>query len=114
MKEAAKTIQDVRRAEDGWVESIIDWISQQPKEERQFLTSRQVFVYALNGTALYFNNAHGRKIANCMKALGYIPGFRRVKGENRTQRGYVPGIAPKDEPGADGKEKARGLFEGLI
>lgn len=79
--------QRARQTSDPWTAAIGDFITDKSAE---FLTTKDIWVYALKGSESNLNVSHQRRIANCLKDLGFIPHVKRDKLHGgRITRGFV-------------------------
>lgn len=94
LKTAARDEAAQRHAEHEWTESIASWIErcdEKPETRRDFLTARDVFVDALDGSDRLLDRKSAMAIAQVMRALGWTTGYKRVS--HRFCRGYLrPGL----------------------
>jgi len=72
-----------RQSTDAYQEIIGDWIA---ASKPSFVTTKEVWVYALKGQEAVLNGGHQRRIANCLKNLCYELKSTRVEG--KVKRGY--------------------------
>lgn len=69
--------QSARQHSDPWIHSIANWIDGGVHE---FVTTKDVWVFALKGNEANFSGIHQRRIAGVLKELGYVRDIRRYKG----------------------------------
>lgn len=89
LKDMAKGEASLRHAEHSWTEGISVWLSGQ-KEERNFITAREIFLEALAGTDQRLGRKETVSIATVMRHLGWT---KTVKNFGAEGRGAVRGYA---------------------
>lgn len=98
LKAAAKTEAGKRHAEHEWVEAVALWIERcdaKPETKRDFMTARDVFIHALDGTDARFDRRSATSIAGVMRTLNWTIGYKRVGGH--FCRGYLrPGTTARE------------------
>lgn len=77
-KEQAK-----RQTSDPWQEPIQDWLVEQKSD---FVTTKEVWIWALRGREADLNLSHQRRIAAALRELGWEQHVRKQDG--KPQRGY--------------------------
>jgi predicted P-loop ATPase len=95
LQDQAVKEQAQRCAEHPWVERIADWLVVQ-KPVPDFLTAREIYVGAMGGVDVRFDQRAQRDIAKAMRGLGWEPGFKSV-GHAKTTRGYWKRDADRGE-----------------
>jgi len=87
LKTKAADVVALRHADHEWTERVAGWLwEKNPKPD--FLTAREVFIDALSGTDRGLDRRSTIAIAQCLRSVGWKPGFKRIHG--RFCRGYVP------------------------
>lgn len=86
LKAAAKAIVALRHADHEWTERIASWVITLPPE-RDFLTSRDVFLDAMGGLDKQITRRAEIAIAGIMRNVGWKPGTKWIDG--RASRGYI-------------------------
>jgi predicted P-loop ATPase len=84
LKEQAKAVVGQRHAPHQWTESISSWIERcdsKAETRRDFLTSRDVYVEALQGSDVRLTHRDMTAIAGVLRSLGWEQASRRV-GKN--------------------------------
>ncbi len=85
--EIARDEQRARQTSDPWAASISEFMLD---KNYQFVTSKDVWVFGLKGGESQFSVIHQRRIATCLKELGYMPHTRRDPADkSRVVRGFV-------------------------
>lgn len=97
LKEMARGETGKRRVEHEWVEAVALWIERcdaKPETKRDFMTARDVFIHALDGTDARFDRRSATSIAGVMRTLNWTIGYKRVGGH--FCRGYLrPGTTAR-------------------
>jgi predicted P-loop ATPase len=107
LKQTAKDVVAERHAEHEWTESIALWIERRdadPSTKTDFLTARDVFVHALNGSDRQLDQRSTKAIAQVLRTLGWTPylkwqGSRPVRGYER--RAAVFPVSPTEKKDVD-------------
>ena len=90
LKDAARDVVGERHSEHSWTERISQWLHElekNPETRREFLTSRDVYVDAMQGMDKQFDRKAQLNIANVLYSLGWRQGHKRIDG--RFMRGFV-------------------------
>lgn len=90
LKDAARDVVGERHSEHSWTERIAQWIHECDKNvetRRDFLTSREVYVDAMQGMDKQFDRKSQLNIANVLYTLGWRQGHKRIDG--RFMRGFT-------------------------
>ncbi len=83
LKDAARDVVGERHSVHAWTERIAQWIAEQDQmveTRRDFLTSRQVYIDAMQGMDKQFLRREQLNIANVLYGLGWRQGHARVNG----------------------------------
>lgn len=89
LKAAAKAQADDRHAEHAWVERIGGWLRDKQRTARiDFVTSREVYLDAMNGRDVDLDRRAQLNIASALRELGWERGYKRIDGT--FTRGFIP------------------------
>jgi len=91
LKRVAKLEVNKRHAVSEWLERVEEYVNNLPVGERQFLTTRDIFVHGMGGLDIQFDRVKQLKIAAALKEMGYHSQTVRIEGVPK--RGYVPYVA---------------------
>lgn len=75
--------QKMRQTSDPWVEAVQEWVAEQKIE---FVSTKDVWMYALRGKESELSLAHQRRIAGVLREIGWEQHVRKQNGI--AQRGY--------------------------
>jgi len=84
MQKMIKREQLLRQTTDPWSTAIEDFISENTP---YFITSKDVWCVALGGNDSNMHSGHQRRMANCLKDMGYEPKVTKIEG--RSKRGFI-------------------------
>ncbi len=83
LRQAAADVVDARHAEHEWTEAVARWIAEtdkKPETRRAHLTTRDVFVDAMNGQDARFDKRSQNALADILRRMGWVYDFRHVSG----------------------------------
>jgi len=81
--ELGRIEQAKRQSTDAYQDIIAGWVMENKLE---FITTKDVWEYALKGNPATLNGGHQRRIANCLKNLNYE--LKSMREDGKVKRGY--------------------------
>lgn len=99
LKAQAAAVVGLRHAEHEWTERIAGWIAEcdkKPETRRDFLTSRVIYIDAMNGSDAQLNHKVTTSIATVLRSLGWVPKLKWLEG--RPVRGYTRAAVESASP----------------
>jgi len=98
----AEEEQRKRQASDPWANKVHDYIMER---HPGFVTTREIYLYALSGNEASLTIGHQRRIGACLKEIGYEAKVKRVDG------GVVRGFFNRKFVRMENEQEAKELFE---
>jgi predicted P-loop ATPase len=82
----ARTEQRSRQTTDPWLAVIAEYLAD---DKVQFVTTKEIWVYALKGSESQLATVHQRRIASCLRELGFVAKVKRDCEVGKAIRGYA-------------------------